>query len=361
MLGDGNAAGVGETMEDHLAVVLPHLRPALAGPAARARISSLASHLPACPAGGFEISLTDRTDRTDFHVFVSRGVVRAPGGTEPHPGWEAAARFSEAWAAADSPFAQAVVALILEFDLDPSSATVPPPSLFCAFHPVAGEQADVVRAVTAALVGERPFADLSAALDGCLAALPPLAGINHVGAMWSRTGSGSVPFVRANLGGVEPDAIVPLVARLGWAGHAGALGGIIKGLGSVVDSIEVAWDVGAPSPTRLGLECFISDTVARTSPGWLEVLEHMSSLATCDAAKVGALLDWPGLSRRSRSGPWPRSLLLGDGFLASTAASVFVRRINHVKVVVDGDHVTEIKAYPIFGHRWIPRSRAAVG
>jgi hypothetical protein len=342
-------------MGDRLSVVLPHLGPTLAGPVARARIDGLASRLPAYSAGCFEVRLTGHTDRVDFHVLVDRRVIRAPAGAETLPGWEAAARFSSAWAAAASPFVPGVVTVILEFDLEGSSPVVPAPSVFCALHPRAGEQVDTVRAVTACLVGHESFPSMSTALDACLAALPPGAGINHVGAMWSRTGSRSVPCVRTNLGGIAPEAIAPLVARLGWQGHAGALGRIVEGLATVVDSIEIGWDVGPQPSSRLGLECFVSDTAERSWPRWPRVLEHVGSLAACDSDKVRSLLEWPGLSRRSQGKPWPKSLRLADAFLAHTAVSVFVRRINHLKVVVDGDRVVEIKAYPLFGHRWMPR------
>ncbi|MBP7775512.1 MAG: hypothetical protein KA371_00105 [Acidobacteria bacterium] len=338
-------------MKDHLAVVLPALSPTLAGTSARAALSDSASRLPPCPAGGFEISLRPCSDRVDFHLLADRWTSLARLLGSPHAGWAGVARVADAWTAEDSPLASSVMALILEFDLDRVAPETLAPCVFCALEPAAGEQPDTVRSVTAHLLGEASLAGVAPALDACLAALPSGAGVNHVGAMWSRP----EPSVRINIGGLAPNRIAPLAARLGWPGDPVALAHIVHGLGAVVDSIELAWDLGSEVPSRIGLECFLSDTGDPATPRWPIVLEHMSGLAPCDPAKVRALLDWPGLTLASAGQAWPAALRLTDAFLAGLATSAFVRRINHVKAVVEGDHVAEVKAYPIFGHRWLPR------
>ncbi|MCC7032036.1 MAG: hypothetical protein IT179_04285 [Acidobacteria bacterium] len=338
-------------MEDHLKVVLPALAPALAGAPARAAVRDLASRLPPCPAGGFEIPLGPGSDRVDFHVLADRWTALGGRACAHDARWAGVAGIAEAWRAEGSPLASTIIALILEFDLGRAGAGTPAPCVFCALDPAAGEQPDVVRSVTAHLLGARAFGAVAHALDACLEALPAGAGINHVGAMGSRPG----PALRINIGGLPPDLIAPVAARLGWAGHPSALSRIVDGIGAVVDSIEVAWDLGRDAPRRMGLECFLSDTGDPGTPRWPVVLDHLSGLASCDPAKVRALLEWPGLTRASAGQPWPAALHLPDRFLAGHATSVFVRRINHVKAVVEGDHVTGIKAYPIFGHRWLPR------
>ncbi|HQZ39499.1 MAG TPA: hypothetical protein PLH72_10715, partial [Vicinamibacterales bacterium] len=255
-------------MEDHLLVVLPDLSPELAGAPARAGLSALASRLPPCPAGGFEISLSPRTDRVDFHVLADRWTVRTWAVGADRPGWGGVVSFTTAWTAEDCSFASSVAALVLEFDVDHAAPAVQAPCAFCSFHPAAGEQPGVVRSVAAHLLGEPTFDRLAPALDACLAALPSGAGVNHVGAMWSRPD----PYARINIGGLAPDLIAPVASRLGWRGDSGALARIADGLGAVVDSIELAWDLGQEAPRSLGLECFVSDTGDPATPRWPVVL-----------------------------------------------------------------------------------------
>jgi hypothetical protein len=52
-----------------------------------------------------------------------------------------------------------------------------------------------------------------------------------------------------------------------------------------------------------------------------------------------------------------------DLFLADRAQSLFVRRLNHVKLVYEAGRPVEAKAYLSFGHHWLDREwfdRAAV-
>lgn len=337
-------------MGDYLSVVSHALPPALFQPEAVARIRALASRLPACAAAGFECRLGPDDPRADFHVFLP-----ATGAALPlieDAAWQRVRRLARLCAASDSALGQAAFNFVLEFDLEAVFDALPAPSFFVGFRH-GSEVTPELLLGAAEGADPRWMAALRPQLEKCLERLTPGAFVSHFGAMLSR----SEPVIRLNVGGMSPDEIAAYLRGLEWEGHLEGVRSAAGHLRSRVDSLSLCLDVCAAGPARrIGFECFLSG-----DPGphhdWTPVLDYLVGEGLCSSAKAQALGEWPGIDRPTASDSWPAALAAVDRFLGREAVSCFFRRVSHVKAIFSSGRLCEAKAYLLFGHEWVCRTR----
>ncbi len=331
------------TLADFLGPVAPALDRALIGPPALATIRDLAARLPAAlglSLFGFECDLADPRPAADFLVSCTRrggGPALLAAVAAAH-GYDAVARFAAAWAAH-------LDDVWLEFDLRHGDA--PTPSVFFAPAAWCGPAcvADAERGLRA-LDDARPPAALAAVVE----AIPRHAGLFQVGRMLARP---EAP-VRLCIGPMLPAVAADFLAAIAHPAAPRAIGVIMR-LASSVDAVAVGLDLDGAAPgARLGIECYRrSMQLARHGAGEARLLEALRAEGACTAAKARALARYPGYASVCGSpDTWPPSLDAPVRFATDGSESFLVRRLHHVKVVVDGTSPLRAKAYLGVQHYW---------
>lgn len=339
-------------MGDHIQVVSHALRPPLFSAEAMAHLRALADRLPSCSVGGFECRLGEKSPRVDFHVFLPTGSLRLIDTFRDHPGWQPLRDLAGLCADRASPVGRGVLNFVLEFDVEAPRDEIPAPSVFAALARPPAPGAELATSVVREQLRPTPLARLRQQVDRCLDALVPGAFVNHAGAMTVR----EPRVVRLNVGGVGPDRVPQCLAAMGWDGDLEHIRSAVARLEPWTDSLDLALDVSETGlMPRLGFECFLHRQPA-DEPRWQGLLDQLVRLGLCAPDKAQALVRWPGVDRQGTSpGPWPLALVVADRILAERVVSFFVRRINHLKVIVDGGRMREAKAYLLFGHQWMDR------
>jgi len=272
--------------------------------------------------------------------------VRLAAELRAEPAWERVAELSRAWRNPGSALHGAVTGAWLEFDAPaPGQPAAHVPGVFVFSRGELERGGPLSRAPewatssVATLLGGAATLPLRAALDRVWRALPEGASAPYVGVMLPR-GTGSV---RVCVMGVERAAIPPFLDALEWPGSTAALAAALQELhepradaanpGPTMLHLDLAPGVGA----RVGLE-YVFDRPAQLH-GELpqrEWLDHLVKTGVCTPAKRAALAQWPGWSLEEL----PHELW----------TSRLHRRVNHVKVLFDGDRVAEAKGYLCLHH-----------
>jgi hypothetical protein len=324
------------TLADFLVPVAPALDAALIDAPALAAIHHVAAGLPAglglC-LFGFECDLADPRPGADFLVSCTRrceGPALLAAVAAAH-GYDAVARFAAGWTAR-------LDDVWLEFDLRHGDSSTP--SLFFAPAAWCGPAcvADVERGLRALDDGRPP-----AALAAVVEAIPRHAGLFQVGRMLARA---EAP-VRLCIGPMLPDVAGGFLAAIAHPAAPRAVE-VMARLASSVDAVAIGLDLddGAPG-TRLGIECYRrSMLLARHGAGETRLLDALRAEGACTAAKAAALARYPGYASVLESpGIWPPSLDGPVRFLTDGSESFLVRRLHHVKVVLDATSPARAKAY----------------
>jgi hypothetical protein len=306
--------------------------------------------------GGFECRLGARQSRVDFHVGVLQRITpNLPENFRAHPAWRFMDDFCREWVEPGSALERGISHVVLEFDIRLHAAPVPVPCVFLALKPEVSRDAQGLIEIILRKLGVPHASGLRAMVRRCLDALPSGAGISYLGAMVSR----ATELIRLNVAGMAPDIFLDYLGRIGWTGPVNELDSSARRAMAHVDYIELAFDLSDVVLPRIGLECFLRKQPPE-EPRWPALLDHLVAEELCSRAKRQALLSWPGLLQRSTlPGAWPRSLMWGELFLQDRAWSVFMRRLNHVKLVHEAGRPVEAKAYLGFGHYWIDRESMA--
>ncbi|WP_439594923.1 hypothetical protein [Falsiroseomonas sp.] len=315
---------------------------------ARPRAAAALQAIAVLPAAatcffGFEVRLDGQAGAPDILVCSRAGAEgaalaaaaarRAEGGD---PAWRQVAGVLRDWTDGAAPWARSIHNVWLEFDS--AAAPEPPPSCFFGV----ARSADGAASVPAVL---QSLGLAVPAVARVLAAMPPGVLPFQFGAMLGR-GPGAV---RLCLRGLSRAANLPalLPALLRACGHPAAdhpeLPGVLDSLAPVAARLDLGFDLlkDAIGP-RLHLEW--------PPPEGLDAidayLDRLAALGLCTVQERGGLRAWHGLTHEQRHrAQWPAALsgaILAPG---TGASAVLVRRLHHVKLVLEPGRPTLAKAY----------------
>ncbi len=328
---------------DYLGVVAPYLPHTLVSSEVLLCISRIAHDLPPTSLIGFESRLASPAPTVDFAVgitapFGSRemfagsktGVdLSAPRSADP--AWQHFHNFSTEWADPASRFHNEIGTVWLEWDLDAAAERAPVPNVL--FGIKATEPQRLAEMVLHCLMGRPLLPPTRDKLAQCFAALPPQSHVFQVGVMLARHIDG----VRVCVYPVQVEQIGEYLAKIGWTGPADKVADVLAPFCAFATNIALDVDVGERVSPKIGIECYLDDRRrARVEPGWTAFLDHLVAQGMCTAAKRDALLAWPGTQHTSQF-IWP---------------SVFIRGLNHIKLVYQPGRPLEAKAYWGFAQRW---------
>jgi len=356
------------TLADTLQVLAPRLPAALAPVAAYASTQAAAARLPAALTewAYLECRLGGHPAPPDLIVEVRAGARGLLTGDDPGPGlapalaanpvWERVAALARRWADPRSPLHTALYCLWLEFDVSAHPHGAPPlPGVFAGFTPAAARAGTPAR--RAALAAEALEVLAGGPLDAARRAtlveahrcLPAGASMYYVGILLPR----GTDVLRLCPGDVAARDLPAYLGAVGWPGDVDALGQLLRDAGRTrrgafaPDPALLHLDLGAQVLPRLGLE-MVFDRRAQTRGVLAEgaFMRWLVRHGLCTAPEAAALAGFPGCGIERLPHQLWRSMVM--------------RRVNHVKLVIDGAGPPRAKAYLVLHHRyWNARTGAA--
>lgn len=325
----------------------------LANDVARARIHSLAAGLPFLTAGGFECRLDDGDDEVDFHVAILPAS-EAFRDRRDHAAWQLLAAVRDAAHDPQSSFHKTIEELILEFDLHGDVRGDEAPSVFMTLAPNAGQNPSAVRAIVRQLGTDATHAVADTCLTRLFAALPDAGRIAQAGVMHREE-----PQLRLNIADLRPEIAVGVIQR--YAPHLSeSVANAMRQVNAVIDWVQLTIDVSSEPMQRVGIEYFLRAQPAQ-EPRWRELVDRLIAIGACSSEKARAILAWPGVIQRQDVHEWPARIDYADRLMSTVASSIFVCRINHIKLTVAQNGGIRAKAYPSFSHQWLTRADAKQG
>lgn len=351
-------------LDEYLRLAEPHLSPRLISPAALADLGQIARLLPPVSASGFECRLGQEEAVADLGVrFLdadgSRAILAGRGDTDfclppslfTHPVWERLRRFGARWDEPGTLLREELGDVFLEFDVVGAPPQVPLPSFFIEYDRRAHRRLEALEESLALLWGEPLPPAVRARVVACLEALPPGGQLSAVGAMFSRRTGG----VRLCLHGLEPHTLPGYLAGIGWPGALAELEAMLALVAGRVERLALSLDVGAAVQPRVGVECHLAESLHEADTArWTLLLDSLVEHGLCLPAKREALLDWLGHTHlRSRPESLPGNLRALRARLGPEPLPVFLRRINHLKLVLQPGQPPEAKAYLALLQRWL--------
>jgi hypothetical protein len=352
------------TLMEYLRLAEPHLSPQLISPSALADIGRIAHLLPPVSASGFECRLGKQEALADFGVrFLGADGSRAalagredidsplPSSLFAHPVWERLRRFGARWDSPGTLLREEVGDIFLEFDVEGTPPEVPIPSFFIEYDRRARRHLETLEESLALLWGEPLLPAVREQVRACLEALPPGGRISAAGAMFSRRFDG----VRLCLQGLGPDTLPGYLARVGWRGAPTELTSLLARVDGQVERMALSLDVGAAVLPKVGVECHLAESLYEPDTArWATLLDSLVAQGLCLPAKREALLAWLGHTQfRSRPDTLPGNLRALSDSLGPQTLPVFLRRINHLKLVLQPGQPLEAKAYLALVQRWL--------
>jgi hypothetical protein len=328
---------------DYLRVVTPYLPHALISPEVLLCISRIAHDLPPTSLIGFESRLASPAPTVDFAV----GITAASGSREVFAGgktgvdlpaprsadraWQRFHTFAAQCADPASRFHDEVSTVWLEWDVDAAAERAPVPNVLFG---IKAKDPQSLAEIGLHCLMSRPLSPpIRDKLAQCFAALPPQSHIFQVGVMLARHIDG----VRVCVYPVQVEQIGEYLAQIGWTGPANVVADVLGPFCAFATNIALDVDVGERVSPKIGIECYLDDRRrARVEPGWMAFLDHLVAQGMCTAAKRDALLAWPGTQHTSQF-IWP---------------SIFIRGLNHIKLVYQPGRPLEAKAYWGFAQHW---------
>jgi hypothetical protein len=351
-------------LNEYLSLAEPHLSPRLISPTALAGLERLARLLPPVSASGFECRLGREEAQADFGVRIlasdgSRAMLAGrvdagaalPSALFTHPVWERLRRFGARWDTPATLLWEEIGDVFLEFDVEGTPPPVPIPSFFIEYDRRASRRLEAMEESLALLWGEPLAPAVRERVVECLAALPSRGYVSAVGAMFSRRFDG----VRLCLQGLGPGTLPAYLARVGWPGDTSEVEALLARVAGRVERMALSLDVGPAVLPRLGVECHLADSLHEAdSERWASLLDALVAQGLCLPAKRQALVDWLGHTHlRARPEALPGNLRALSAALGPKALPVFLRRINHLKLVLQPGQPPEAKAYLVLLQRWL--------
>ncbi|MCF8049993.1 MAG: hypothetical protein K9L59_02065 [Desulfobacterales bacterium] len=346
-----------------LALMQPHLDPAIVSEKVFARMVKLACLLPPIYWGGFECHLGDGPHSVDFHQgynqveefekFVHFFSARLGSGNLDI--FKRLKRFRSQWALSGSRINKAVDKVSLEFDVIRADDTTRCPCMFLflspfiSLTPTDSRLMELVQCFVSQMFDEATAKQIWGSVKN-LSLITDHAAIGYLGAMTSR----------------EKRALRLVVAKLPLE----RLAKIINHLSPAIDSIQIDpllsklkdsncafflnLDILCDSISpRIGIECYPKSTTERPD-GWPALLRRFQDLGLCSKDQAGALIQWQGLTTPQKSKtPWPAELVSASLLKQPHEFTSFSRSLNHIKIDFSPLKRPKAKAYLEFKHGWM--------
>ncbi len=353
-----------DALDAYLSLAAPHLSPRLISPEALSDLGRIARQLPAVSVSGFECRLGRPESLADLGVrflaadgsrAVLAGAPDAAAGLEPslfsHPVWQRLRHFAARWNEPGTLLHAEVGDVFLEFDVEGTPAPVPIPSFFIEYGPGAQHPLDTLEEALALLWGEPLLPAVRERVVACLRALPPGGRVSAVGAMFSRRFDG----VRLCLQGLTPATLPAYLARIGWPGESSEWEALLARGAGRVERMALSLDVGTTVLPRLGVEWHLAESLQEPDAvRWSALLTWLVAEGLCLPGKQAAIEAWLGHTHlRARPESLPAHLRALGASLGPRALPVFLRRINHVKLVLAPGQPPEAKVYLALIQRWL--------
>jgi hypothetical protein len=353
-----------DALNAYLKLSAPYLSPCLISPTALADLVWIARLLPPVSASGFECRLGREEAQADLGVRLlaadgSRAALAGRGDPSlalspslfVHPVWERLRRFGVHWDEPGTLLQEEIRDVFLEFDVDGPPSPVPIPSFFIEYERQAWRRLEALEQSLALLWGAPLAPAVRARVVDCLAALPPEGSVSAVGAMFSRRFDG----VRLCLQGLTPGTMPGYLARIGWPGEPEELEAMLAPVAGRVERMALSLDVGAAVLPKVGVECHLAESLYEPdTERWTALLDVLVERGLCLPAKREALVGWLGHTHlRSRPETLPSNLRALSASLGPSALPVFLRRLNHLKLVFQPGQPPEAKAYLALLQRWL--------
>jgi hypothetical protein len=375
-----------KSLSAYVEATRPFIPEGLVSAACLDEIAAVAGHCPARITNmfGFECALdTDRAN-ADFALSMSRDSAKEHYGGATFPrtdAWNQVGAFIDQWATQSSVATAPISSICLEFDIHEGTTEAPPPEhspgdqspsvhspgsqsppslfppgLFLSFNdylrarrrrPSAEEMAaDYLCALDEALpsLGRKQLYDaVRPLLRKILTSLPEKSAVFQIGVMLSRP----VEALRVCFTGFTADGCVEFLTAMRWHGSSAALCELLRELESRSHRFELSLDIGQAVQPKIGFEVYFDETrIVRGTPIWSPFLEYLEGKGLCTASKAQGLREYPGYVWND-----PYLSLFMDGpereiYNDPTHENdIFIKRLNHFKIVYEDDGVRQAKAY----------------
>jgi len=347
------------SVADTLRRMASRVPPELVGAGEMERVLRVAGQLPAAVGSWLylECRLGERTAGVDLIVGVEAPGRDVLAGVSPalaldprmaeRAEWARVRELWRRWADPASPLNGWIASIWLEFDVGDGGDSSDLPGVFVDFTPAAhgegtaGERAGRALEALSPLFGDAVPRAVEDRLHACYAALPAGAFVPYVGVLLPRGAESA----RVCVGGLGPAELPDYLRAAGWMGSGAALDALAARLAGSREGAVLAnpalvhLDVGADVGRAVGLE-YVFDRPPQVR-GVLPqgaFLDALVGEGLCTPEKRAALAAWPGCSL--------------ERFAHELWQSLVIRRVNHVKVVFDGDHAALAKGYLSLHHRF---------
>jgi hypothetical protein len=301
-----------------------------------------------CRLGGRPgpVDLIVEIDAAGRDILTGANRALAPGrGLEADPAWARVVEVCRRWADPASPLRRWVECLWLEFDAGPAPAR---PGVFIGFAPCArgegsaDERCARVAHALEALLGAPLGRVRLDALRRCHRHLPDGASVLYAGSLLPR-GDGAL---RVCANGIGARELPGFLRAAGWPGPYAPLETLLPELHAVREGAALRdpallhLDIGGEGVRpRIGLEyVFGWKAQARGRLAETAFVDHLAARGLCTPAEAAALAAFPGCATEQLPHELWRSLV--------------VRRVNHVKLVLDGARPPEAKGYLVLHNRF---------
>ncbi len=337
-----------QTVADHVTAVTPYLSSSIANSESLSQVQALAHTLPPASFGIFESRLGEELPVVDFSVCLrpsdreQNTITKHDFAYNNHEAWVKTRHFCRQWAKSSSILYKNVENIWLEFDVTDTSNHLLP-SLFFGLHPASRKDLATCFSGLSALLDGAVSKTIQDHIQVCLATLtsllgeplPSHAGIFQVGVMLARNDEN----IKICVAGIPTLQIPTYLTAIGWKGSLSEIQSTLERFVPYIDEVVLHLEVGKDFSPKIGLETFVyTNTASMKKERWLALLSQLVEHNMCTLGKREAVLNWMGISR----------VRSGDNSLDSHSVNAMIRKINHLKFVLEPNSEPIAKAYLSF-------------